>query len=216
MTKPPLTVERLIQGGFGEVGCWELNDARDLTHKIDLPTRAGIYAFATDGLVKYVGLASKSLRRRLGFYRKPGVSQRTNVRLNELIRGHIEKATVVQILTAYPADYDWNGFRIRGAEGLEAGLIAEFNLPWNVRGTSRIEAVEQPMNRQSGVRGRIIELVRERPDITELAIAKAIYGPKAVQQKVNQQCRSLAQLGMLIRRGRGGVSDPFVYRLGNL
>ena len=91
MTKLFLTVERLTSGGFTEVGCWELNSTHDLAHQIDLPAKAGVYAFAIDGVVQYVGLASKSLRQRLGFYRKPGVSQRTNVRLNEIIRGHLHK-----------------------------------------------------------------------------------------------------------------------------
>ena len=37
LMKPELTIERLIQGGFQQVGCWELNDKRDLTHAINLP-----------------------------------------------------------------------------------------------------------------------------------------------------------------------------------
>lgn len=131
----PLTTERLLAAGFEVVGCWELSDASDLTHAIDLPVKAGVYAFAIDGIVRYVGLASKSLRQRLGFYRKPGPSQRTNIRLNEIIRGHIGEGTTVQILIAHPPDFEWNGLRISGAEGLEAGLIAEFDLPWNMRGT---------------------------------------------------------------------------------
>lgn len=132
----PLTTERLLAAGFTQVGCWELNDARDLAHSIQLPDKSGVYAFAIDGIVQYVGLASKSIRQRLGFYRKPGASQRTNIRLNEVIRGHIGNGATVQILVAHPPDYDWNGLKMSGAEGLEAGLIADFDLPWNMRGTS--------------------------------------------------------------------------------
>lgn len=128
-------MKRLLESGFVEVGCWELNENRDLAHQIDLPTKAGVYVFAIDGIVQYAGLASKSVRQRLGFYRKPGPSQRTNVRLNEIIRGHLHQGATVQILVAHPPDHDWNGLRISGAEGLEAGLIAEFDLPWNVRGS---------------------------------------------------------------------------------
>jgi hypothetical protein len=124
----------LLHGGFAEVGCWELNSARDLVHRAELPTQAGVYAFAIDGIVQYVGLASKSLRQRFGHYRKPGPSQRTNIRLNEIIRGHIANGTVVRIAIAHPPDFVWNGLRISGAEGLEAGLIATFDLPWNMRG----------------------------------------------------------------------------------
>lgn len=218
MSKPILTAEFLVNGGFKEVGCWELNSARDLAHSIDLPKSAGVYAFVIDGVAQYVGLASKSLRQRLGFYRKPGSSQRTNIRLNEVIRGKLAMGRVVQIFTAQPSDNEWNGFKVKGAEGLEAGLIAEFDLPWNVRGAA--PAIVPPPNsarasRQSGIAARIVELVRHRPGMTELEIAKAIYGPSALQPQVNQYCRKLIQAGEIERRGSGGASDPFIYRARN-
>ncbi|HEY0164404.1 MAG TPA: GIY-YIG nuclease family protein, partial [Sphingomicrobium sp.] len=134
MAKPHLTVQHLLQAGFEEVGCWELSSASDLAHQIDLPQAAAVYAFAIDQVVQYVGLASKSVRQRLGFYRKPAASQRTNVRLNDIIRGHLGRGTTVQILIAHPPQHRWNGLTIKGAEGLEAGLISEFDLPWNMRG----------------------------------------------------------------------------------
>lgn len=210
-------MERLGQSGFREVGCWELDSPRDLTHRIDFPQQAGVYAFAIDGIVQYVGLASRSLRQRLGFYRKPGANQRTNVRLNEVIRGHIEKGTTVQILVGQPPDHVWNGLKISGAEGLEAGLIAEFDLPWNMRGATR--AVPSTSNtaspsgapRNKAISTKIIELVSRRPGMTELEIAKAIHGPVAVQQQVNQNCRLLVGRGLIERRGAGGRGDPYVY-----
>jgi hypothetical protein len=134
MSKPNLTLDDLLGSGFTEVGCWELNSARDLIHSVQLPAQAGVYAFAIDGVVQYVGLASKSLRQRFGHYRRPGPSQRTNIRLNEIIRGHIAQGTVVQIAIGHPPDFEWNSLRVSGAEGLEAGLIATFDLPWNMRG----------------------------------------------------------------------------------
>lgn len=213
--RPELTVQRLFDGGFEEVGCWELNSTRDLVHRLDLPKQAGVYAFAINGIVQYVGLASKSLSQRLSFYRRPGVSQRTNIRLNEVIRGHLDKGTVVQILTAHPSDHKWNGFTIKGAEGLEAGLIAEFDLPWNMRGAVRTMA--KPANSEARKSGQaalsdlILEAVRNRPGMTELEIAKAIYGPAAVQQRVNSDCRLLVGRKLLERRGSGGRLDPYVY-----
>ena len=216
--KPRLTTDRLIRGGFKEVGCWELNSVRDLVHSIGLPKSAGVYAFVIDGVAQYVGLASKSLHQRLGFYRKPGASQRTNVRLNEIIRGKLAKGTIVQIFTAQPSDHEWNGFRVKGAEGLEAGLIDEFDLAWNMRGTVRAVAPASVPPRtasQSGIATRIVDLVRRRPGMTELEIAKAIYGPAAVQQQVNQHCRSLLKQGQVERNGSGGQADPFIYRARN-
>jgi len=216
MRKPTLTTKRLFDGGFTEAGCWELNSARDLSHSISLPKSAGVYAFAVNGIVQYVGLASKSLHQRLGFYRKPGVSQRTNIRLNEVIRGELAKGTIVQILTAQPDDHQWNGFTVKGAEGLEAGLISEFDLPWNVRGAVGAPALAPAKankpGRRSGVADQILELIKRRPGMTELEIAKAIHGPGAVQPQVNQHCRKLVKEGCIERQGSGGNLDPFVYR----
>lgn len=137
MANRQLTAEVLSRSGFQKVGCWELSSAGELAHFIDLPSKAGVYAFAIDGVVQYVGLASTSVRQRLGFYRKPGASQQTNVRLNEIIRGRIQQGAVVEILIGHPPNHTWNGLKVSGAEGLEAGLISEFDLPWNMRGASK-------------------------------------------------------------------------------
>ena len=51
-----------------------------------------------------------------------------------------------------------------------------------------------------------------RPGMTELEIAKALYGPAAVQQQVNQHCRALLRQGRIKRAGLGGQADPFTYR----
>jgi hypothetical protein len=219
LEKPFLTVDDIIDRGFREVGCWELNSARDLIHHIDLPTQSGVYAFAINGVVHYVGLASKSLRQRLGFYRKPGASQRTNVRLNEVIRGHLEAGTLVQIFIAHPPDGQWNGFKLKGAEGLEAGLIETYDLPWNMRGAKQTVRAPVQTRRQrtrgSSLAEQILAVVRQRPGVTELDIAKALFGPSALQPQVNQDCRLLVQRGMIIRRGAGGRADPFTYALAN-
>lgn len=213
MTKPQLTIDRLVRGGFTETGCWELNSVRDLAHSVKLPRTAGVYAFLIDGVAQYVGLASKSLHQRLGFYRKPGATQRTNIRLNEMIRGHLTKETVVQILTAQPQDSEWGGFLIKGAEGLEAGLIQEFDLPWNMRGTVRpVTVTKAELNgRKSTLADQILDVVRRRPGMTELEIAKSIYGSNAVQPQVNQYCRLLVSRGLIERLGSGGRADPFSY-----
>lgn len=82
----------------------------------------------------YVGLASKSLLQRLYFYGNPGSSQRTNIRLNALIRETLALGKAIEIHYACPPTLAWNGFTISGPEGLEAGLIQDFFLPWNMRG----------------------------------------------------------------------------------
>lgn len=214
MTKPQLLASHLTRAGFERVGCWEIDSERRLTHQIDLPTLSGVYAFAIDGVVQYVGLASTSVRSRLGFYRKPGASQTTNIRLNEIIRGWVEQGAVVEILVAHPDDYDWKGLKVRGSEGLEAGLIADFHLPWNVRGTASAKFAKKSDGPRAAY-DRVLNVITRRPGLTELEIAKALYGRDAVQQQVNADCRMLVELGTIERLGVGGRGDPYTYRVSN-
>ena len=115
---------------------------------------------------------------------------------------------------AHPPDHEWNGFTISGAEGLEAGLISAFNLPWNMRG-GQPTAAPRPSPRAKGGGGgranKVMEAVRRRPGMTELEIATSLYGPGAVQQQVNHDCRRLVEQGLVERRGAGGSSDPYIY-----
>lgn len=214
-TKPTLYADDLLGRGFNRLGSWELDGER-LRHQLDLAAEPGVYAFALDGIVQYVGLASRSIRQRLNFYRTPGTSQVTNVRLNATICALLAEGRQVDVLVAHPPAFDWNGFEVRGPEGLEAGLIGKFDLPWNVRGATAI--MKKPMKpksgraeRQSNVRKRILDQIRKRPGMTELELAKFIYGPAAQQQQANTHCRALVAAGLVERRGGGGIGDPYVY-----
>jgi hypothetical protein len=62
---------------------------------------------------------------------------------------------------------------------------------------------------------RILDVVEQRSGMTELEIAKAVFGPSAVQQDVNRECRTLVSLGMVERLGVGGPGDPYTYRRSN-
>src|SRR5205823_1718574 len=111
---------------------------------------------------------------------------------------------------AHPPDLEWKGLRISAPEGLEAGLIREFDLPWNVRGAAHVDFVGK-RRRAASVGYQIVDIVRRRPGLTELEIAKLLYGRDAVQQQVNADCRSLIELGIVERRGEGGRIDPYTY-----
>lgn len=54
-------------------------------------------------------------------------------------------------------------------------------------------------------------LIRVGPGRTEAQLADAIHGDAAYQQRVNQDCRMLAEQGVVERRGGGGPSDPYRY-----
>jgi hypothetical protein len=131
--KPELSIEELVKGGFELSGQWILSEAGDLTIDRPIPNTPGVYAFAKDGIVLYVGVATMGLAKRLYFYAKPGVTQRTSQRLNGILKRELEAVPFVGIYTAVPPDLEWNGLPIHGSAGLELGLIKKYALPWNMR-----------------------------------------------------------------------------------
>ena len=133
--KPDLRTSDLLTRGFTRACHWRIVEGR-LQWSETLPDQPGVYAFCIDEVAKYVGLASKSLARRIYGYQKPGPTQRTNQRLNNLLLAEAEAGIAVDILVASPPHFEWNGWQLSGAEGLEAALIRDFALPWNVRGVS--------------------------------------------------------------------------------
>jgi hypothetical protein len=201
-----LTVQRLLQSGFSEVDCWLAGDDR-IHPPRNLPKQRGVYAFAVGERVMYVGLASRSIHQRLGFYARPGASQLTNVRLNGIIRDTISKGQRVRVLIAHPPDLEWMGLRMSGSEALEAALIEDFRPAWNMKGVQRADArVDTRSEKQPDARrawgstyDAIAEFVRANPNCTELQIAKGVFGPNAVQPQANSYCRKLVERGVLRR-----------------
>jgi hypothetical protein len=130
--KPPLTVDILLAGGFRRVSQWMLS-GDDLVLESSVPKDVGVYAFAKAGIVQYVGVATMGLSKRLYFYGRPGVSQRTSQRLNAIIKAQLLDYGSVEIYVALPPDLEWNGLPVHGSAGLELGLIKKYMLPWNMR-----------------------------------------------------------------------------------
>jgi hypothetical protein len=54
-------------------------------------------------------------------------------------------------------------------------------------------------------------LVSRRPGLTELALAKSLFGHMGYQQRVNSTCRHLFREGRVERHGTGGPGHPFTY-----
>jgi hypothetical protein len=57
----------------------------------------------------------------------------------------------------------------------------------------------------------LVFLIEKGPGRTELELAEAIYGDRAYQQRVNQDCRLLVDRKQIERRGTGGQADPYRY-----
>jgi len=138
-TKPALSVDELLQGGFELSARWVLSAAGGLVADPPLPKAVGVYAFAKDGIALYVGVATMGLAKRLYFYAKPGPTQRTSQRLNGILKMELATAPCIDILTASPPDLDWNGLPVHGSAGLELGLIKNYSLPWPIRSATAID-----------------------------------------------------------------------------
>ncbi|HEY7557149.1 MAG TPA: GIY-YIG nuclease family protein [Candidatus Binatia bacterium] len=110
-----------------------MSETGDVTVDRTLPKEVGVYAFALEGEVVYIGVATMGLAKRLYFYAKPGATQRTSKRLNEVIKNELCRVRFIEIYTAMPADLEWRGLPIHGSAGLELGLIKKYALPWNMR-----------------------------------------------------------------------------------
>lgn len=61
------------------------------------------------------------------------------------------------------------------------------------------------------LRARICQEICTRPGITQLEIARSIYGSTAYQNLVANVCRQLVREGYVSRRGIGGRHDPFTF-----
>lgn len=131
--KPALAVTTLLERGFELSGRWMLSDAGDLLLERPLSKDVGVYAFAKNDVVLYVGVATMGLAKRIYFYGRPGVTQITSLRLNSVIKTELKSGSSIHIYTASPPDLEWNGLPVHGSAGLELGLIKKYSLPWNIR-----------------------------------------------------------------------------------
>lgn len=131
--KPELTIETLVNAGFSLASAWTVNADGYLSLSAEMPKDVGVYAFALNGVVLYVGVATGGLKGRLYGYARPGRGQQTNLRLNDTIKLELKTHPQVDVLIATPGDLEWNGLPIHGSAGLELGLIKRYSLPWNKR-----------------------------------------------------------------------------------
>jgi len=131
--KPPLMVGILAQGGFNLASRWRLSGDGNLMLDQALPRVVGVYAFVKEDVAQYVGVATMGLAKRLYFYGRPGITQRTSLRINAIIKNELLTVSAIDIYVALPPDLEWNGLPIHGSAGLELGLIKKYALPWNMR-----------------------------------------------------------------------------------
>ena len=130
----PWSVQRLMDAGFVLIGDCSLMDENGFSYSAAAPAIAGVYAFAVDGWIKYVGLTRNTLRGRLGHYIRGHKGQKTSAHIKGRILEKLHEGLSVQVLVATPPNFEWNGLPVDGAPGLETGLIRLIKPEWNRQG----------------------------------------------------------------------------------
>jgi hypothetical protein len=126
-------LDRLLAVGFKPVGAWALDD-EDLTLQLtDIGTALDtLYAFVTDGEVRYIGKTKKALRERLYCYLHPGPSQTTFIKVRRKVVEALSSGESVEIYALLDNGLiSYGGFDLNLAAGLEDSLVAQFEPLWN-------------------------------------------------------------------------------------
>ncbi len=103
----PDEIQVSVRFGWRELGQIGLDGAGDLVFP-RLSTAPGVYRITLrtpDGPRIYVG-QTENLQRRFAHYRKPGPTQRTNMRINELLRGHLARGSHARLAAADDVQVD--------------------------------------------------------------------------------------------------------------
>ena len=127
---------RLLEAGFEEIGSCHLTAGDAFQYSDRAPTKPGVYAFAVDGTVAYIGLTRGALRTRLGHYVYGHAKQRTSARVKKLILAALANGEEIAVCVACPPAMEWNGLPVDAAAGLETGLIRLIRPPWNQQGVT--------------------------------------------------------------------------------
>jgi len=136
--RSPSYLQTLLELGFEEAGVWELSEsglACSLTNH--LTARNILYAFANQSEVLYIGKSVRTFAQRMYQYRKPGLTQRTNIANHAHIKHCLEQGEAVQIFIFVPEEtLFYRGIAIGLAAGLEDALIQAIQPAWNQQGKS--------------------------------------------------------------------------------
>lgn len=127
-------MNRLLDIGFLVAGDWFLEDgALRIAFRQLAEQRNVLYAFVCDGEVKYIGVSTQTLRKRMAGYRSPGPKSTTNIRNNRNIRDLLTQGVTVEVYALPDSGLMHYGpFHLNLAAGLEASIIASLRPEWNI------------------------------------------------------------------------------------
>ena len=132
-------MNRLIKIGFQCAGHWKLDDDRlicELTSQMNTPKV--LYAFVSNGEIKYIGKTTRSLKGRMLNYQNSDPSQSTNIKNNKNIKALLKAGEAVDIFVLPDNGLlHYGRFHINLAAGLEDSLISDISPPWNGKSSER-------------------------------------------------------------------------------
>ena len=135
------SVDQLLDGGFVHIGVWQAgqNGLMKFQGINPVPSKPGVYAYAVDQEVLYVGSAQRGLHKRLRHY-ESSKNLRTAIRIREAVLERLSHGTVVDvyvIVLEEPLTLH-GGLPIDPVAGLEEGLIRDIKPTWNRRGSRAV------------------------------------------------------------------------------
>ncbi len=129
-------LNKLIEIGFKKVGKWSLENGQpELTIFSEASSANILYSFVVDGVPKYIGKTTQPLKKRMYGYRKPSLSQSTNIRNNENLKRALCKGLNVELYVLPDHGLLHFGcFHLNLAAGLEDSIVSTLSPEWNVVG----------------------------------------------------------------------------------
>jgi hypothetical protein len=119
--------------GFQKVGNWTLKD-NTLDYSIDISNKNinFLYAFVVNDEIKYIGKSTQTIYKRFQGYKKPGSSQKTNIKNNANLKEVLMQSQAVDIYIFIDTGLlRYGEFHINLAAGLEDDLIKQIKPEWN-------------------------------------------------------------------------------------
>jgi len=140
-------MNRLIEIGFKYAGNWTISGEKlicDLTgYSV---TKNVLYAFISNGDIKYIGKTTQQLRTRFSGYKNPAPSQSTNINNNANIRALLIRKVPVDIFVLPDNGLlNYGDFPINLAAGLEDALIEQIAPLWNGGNSEKEEHTDKNM-----------------------------------------------------------------------
>jgi hypothetical protein len=132
-TPEPVHSDILVAAGFRKLGEFKKLSEAEFRLDANAPQDPGVYAFALDEVIVYVGLTQTGLKTRLDHYRRGHHRQRTSARVKKLILSELTEGKKIQVFVAIPNGMEWNGLPVNTAAGLEIGLIQLIKPAWNIQ-----------------------------------------------------------------------------------